>query len=177
MCVSALPGAEAGAFEWQALRAGVGVFTPDLGMMDSERDDYATHLANHTANRIAESKASPAALAEGRRLLGLALHLSPRNRRAVVLNFQLSKGILPERVAADYSPPVFARLLFTRGQLLEEQGGDENSLLARFFVQIAAEIDPKNEDAVYASEVHRLDHGEPDWGRLFDAKPKRETTP
>jgi hypothetical protein len=31
-------------------------------------------------------------------------------------------------------------------------------------------MDPKNEDAVYASEVQRLDHGELDWGVLTNAK-------
>ena len=62
----------------------------------------------------------------------------------------------------------FARLLFTRGQLLEKQGGDENGRLARLFIQLAATIDPRNEDAVYASEVHRLDHGPVDWAAVTD---------
>ncbi|MEY3897325.1 MAG: hypothetical protein RLZZ214_2846, partial [Verrucomicrobiota bacterium] len=48
-------------------------------------------------------------------------------------------------------------------------GGAENKRLARYFIQLAAEMDPKNEDAVYASEVQRLDHGALDWSPLTDS--------
>jgi hypothetical protein len=105
-------------------------------------------------------------------MLALALQLSPRNKRAVVVNFQLSKGILPDVVDSNYSQPVLARLILTRGQLLLKQGGEENQRLARFFIQLAAEMDPKNEDAVYASEVQRLDHGAVDWASITDPAAK-----
>jgi hypothetical protein len=135
------------------------VFTADLGMLDSEREEYATNLATQASNQVTATKASPGSLVDARRLLALALQLSPRNKRAVVVNFQLSKGILPDGIDGNYSQPVLARLILTRGQLLVKQGGEENQRLARFFIQLAAELDPKNEDAVYASEVQRLDHG------------------
>ena len=144
------------------------MFTPDLGMLDSEREEYATNLATVASNGIVSGKASPGSLAIGRRMLALALQLSPRNKRAVVVNFQLSKGVLPEVTESLYSPQVFARLILTRGRLLAKQGGDENQNLARYFIQFAAEIDPKNEDAVYASEVQRLDHGVVDWTLITD---------
>jgi len=35
---------------------------------------------------------------------------------------------------------------------------------------LAAERDPRNEDAVYASELQRLDHGKVDWADLMDVK-------
>jgi hypothetical protein len=100
-------------------------------------------------------------------MLALALHLSPRNKRALVVNFQLSKGLLPEQAEGNYSAQVFARLMLTRGQLLDQQGGAENRKLARYLIQLAAEMDPKNEDAIYASEVQRLDHGAPDWSEMI----------
>jgi hypothetical protein len=156
-------------FAWKAPQVVVSVFSHEMGLLATEREEYATNLATHASNTIARGKASPASLAAGRRLLGLALQLSPRNRRAVVLNFQLSKGLLPEITESSYSPEVLARLLLTRGQLLEKQGGMENQMLARYFIPLAAEMDPKNEDAVYASEVLRLDHGMPDWAALSDA--------
>lgn len=142
-------------------------------MLDSERDDYATNLATYAANRIAASKASVASLEEGYRVIALALQLSPRNKRAVVLNFQLSKGVLPEPSESNYSPQVLARLVLTRGQLLAKQAGRENSHLARFFIQLAAEMDPKNEDAVYASELQRLDHGAVDWASITSSPEKQ----
>jgi hypothetical protein len=169
-----LPAAEAPkAFTWEPLKVVKSSFTRDLGMLDSEREEYATTLATLAVNQLVEAKASVPSLAEARRMLLLALHLSPRNKRAVVVNFQLSKGILPETSEGNYSPQVFARLLLTRGQLLEKQGGDENTRLARMFIQLASGLDAKNEDAVYASEVHRLDHGPVDWSSLANGDEKK----
>ena len=167
-------------FAWESLKITHSMFTADLGMLDSERQEYATNLASYAASQAVAAKASPQSLADARRMLALALHLSPRNKRAIVMNFQLAKGILPEVTGGNYSPQVFARLLLSRGQLLEKQGGDENKRLARIFVHLAAAMDPKNEDVVYASEVHRLDYGAVDWGVIMsnpDKKPESVAAP
>ncbi len=153
---------EARAIVWEPVPV-VKPFTPALTMMDAEREEYAGHLATLAGNRIVEAQASPAALEEARRLVGLALHLSPRNKRALVLNFQLAQGTLPEKVAGDLSPQALARLLHTRGSLLAKQPGEENLQVSRMFTQLAARLDPRNEDAVYASELQRIDMGEIDW--------------
>ncbi len=158
-------------FTWEGPVVVKSLFTQDLGMLDSEREEYATNLSVLAVNQIAKAKASPQSLVEARRLLGLALHLSPRNKRALVTNYQLTKGLLPEVAEGNYSPQVFARLLLSRGQLLEKQGGDENKRLARYFVHLAANLDPKNEDAVYACEIQRLDRGEVDWSSVTDVPP------
>ena len=168
--VSPLAAETGNTFAWDAPKVAESIFSRELGMLDSVREDYATYLAAVAVNHLAKAKATPTALADARRMLALALHLSPRNKRAVVVNFQLSKGVLPEATESNYSPQVFARLMLTRGQLLEKQAGDENKRLARYFIQLAAELDPKNEDAVYASELLRLDHGAVDWSALTDPK-------
>jgi hypothetical protein len=155
-------------FVWSAPKVEKSIFTQELGMLDSEREDYATNLAAVAANQLISAKASPPSLTDARRMIALALQLSPRNKRAVVLSFQLTKGLLPEAVESNYSPQVFGRLILTRGQLLAKQGGAENQKLARYFIQLAADLDPKNEDAVYASEVQRLDHGTVDWTVITD---------
>lgn len=160
------------AFTWDPPKVVRGLFTRELGMLDSEREEYATNLAIIAANQVAVSKASPQSLADARRMLALALHLSPRNKRALVASFQLSKGVLPERAEGNYGTQAFARLLFTRGQLLEKQGGAEDVALARIFIQLAASMDPRNEDAIYASEIHRIDHGGVDWSGITDAGKK-----
>ncbi len=165
-CVAAAEERRQGAFAWEAPEVARSVFTRELGLLDAERDEYATTLAALASNGIAEAKASAASLAAGRKMIALALQLSPRNRRAVVANFQLGKGVLPDPEPTDYSAEAFARLLLTRGQLLEKQGGAQNARLAKYFIQLAAEMDPKNDDAVYASEVQRLDGGAPDWKEL-----------
>lgn len=165
------------AFEWTPPKTGAAIFTRELGMMDGEREDYATNLAVYAANRVSAAKASQASLEEARRLLGLALQLSPRNRKALVVTFQLGKGLLPEAAQGDYSPQVLARLLFTRGQLLDKQGGAENTQVARLFVELAAAMDPRNEDAVYSAETQRLDHGAIDWSKVTDAEAPRKPAP
>lgn len=155
-------------FVWNPPKTTPSVFTAALGMLDAERDEYATNLATLAAKQVCAANASSPSLADARRLLALALHLSQHNKRALVVNFQLARGILPPDSAGGYSAQVFARLLLSRGQLLEKQTGDENTRLARIFIQLAANLDPKNEDAVYASEVIRIDHGSVDWSDLTD---------
>lgn len=159
-------------FAWQAPEVAVSIFTQELQMLDTERDDLSTQLAAAASNRVTQAQASPDALRQARRLLALALHLSPRNKRAVIVNFQLAKGVLPPPAESRYTPQAFSRLLLTRGQLLITQGGEQNRKLSRYFIQLSAELDPKNDDAVYASELQRLDHGPTDWASLTDSKPQ-----
>ncbi|QTN31717.1 hypothetical protein HZ994_05050 [Akkermansiaceae bacterium] len=174
---STLARAEEKKFDWQPLEIKVSAFSPELVMLNTERDEYATNLAAYAANRIVAEKASAASTGQARRIIALALHLSPRNRQAVVTQFQLAKGIMPEKTEADYSPQVLARLLLTRGQLLLQQAEGENTLLGHFLITLAAEIDPHNEDAVYASELIRIDHGTPDWKTLTDPGKNNEAEP
>ncbi len=174
IALAPLCAAEEPKFAWEPLEIKVSAFTRDLVMLDAERDEYATNLAAYAANTIATDGASMASVKQGRRILALALHLSPRNKQAVVTQFQLGKGIVPEKADGDYSPQVLARLLLTRGQLLLQQQEGENRMLARYLIQLAAEIDPRNEDAVYASEMIRLDTGAPDWAPLTDPGKEKE---
>lgn len=153
-------------FQWVPVKIQASAFSPDLALLDGERDEYATNLADCAALAISSAKATQESLDQGQRLLTLALNLSPRNRRAIIVNYQLTKGLLPEPVKGDFSPPTMARLLLARGQILAKSNSQENRLLARMFYQVASELDPKNEDAVYASEVDRLDHGNLDWSFL-----------
>jgi hypothetical protein len=144
-----------------------GAMWKEVDMLDSEREEYATNLATYAANREAASGKKAALSPELRRVIAVALRLSPRNRKALVTLFQINKGVVPEKTEGDYSPQVFARLLLARGQSLEKQTGADNQLLGRVFIELAAQIDPKNEDAVYASEVNRLDHGAVDWSAVM----------
>ena len=170
LAVTAGAADEKAKFDWKPPVVGAGVFTDKLGMLDREREEYANNLAGYASNRVAAAKASAASLNEARRLVALSLHLAPRNRKALVLSFQLSHGVVPEAEPDNFRPEVLAGLFFTRAQVLKEQGGAENLLLARVFMELAAEMDPKNDDAVYASELQRLDQGAVDWSALTDVK-------
>lgn len=157
-------------FQYKSPVVGAGLFSDKLGMMDKEREEYAINIATYAGNQIADGKGSPESLAQARRLLALSLHLASRNRKAVVMNYQLEKGILPQKVEGDYSAEVLARLLLTRGQLLLKQATEEDVLLGRCFIEVAAEMDPRNEDAVYASELLRIDNKKVAWDALTDVK-------
>jgi hypothetical protein len=167
----------AGTFPWTPIKVEGKAFSRELDMLDSEREEYATSFANFSANRVAAAKASQASLNEARRMISLALHLSPRNKRATILNFQLGQGTLPEPVAVDFSPETLSRLISTRAVILGKQAGEENALVSRMFMQLAAQLDPRNEDAVYASEVQRLDHGPVDWSVLIHSDAPTQTPP
>ena len=171
LCLPPFAVAKGADFSWSPPAIGAGLFTEQLGMLERERDEYADSLATHAANRVATAKADKSSLTEARRLVALALHLAPRNRKALVLSFQLARGVLPEPQAGNYQPEVLASLLATRAEVLKQQGGEQNSYLARIFTELAAEMNPTNDDAVYASELQRIDHGPIDWSRLTDAKP------
>ncbi len=144
------------------------LFGDELSMVNNERDEYATNLTAFAVKTVQQQKGSQASLDKARNLLGLALHLSPRNRKSVVVSKQLAEGVMPESVAADYGSEVFAKLLLARGQLLEKQKGESNALLARYFIALSAAMDPRNEDAVYESEIQRIDHGELSWAVMTD---------
>ena len=145
-------------------------FGRTLSMLDQERAEYAESLAKYAANLVREREASEDSLRQARRLLAVALHLAPRSREALVVKFQLEKGVFPAEKRVDYNPEVLARLLLTRAQLLAKQDADGEKLLARCFVDLAAFIDPRNEDAVYAYQLQTIDHGELDWKQVTDAK-------
>ena len=157
-------------FDWNEPRVAAGMLSDQLAMLGREREEYAENLAVYAANRVARGGASKSSLAEARRLLAVSLQLAPRNKRAVVLNYQLKRGLLPLAVPGEYSGEVLARLLFTRAQILRQQAGADNLLVARAFTELAAEMDPRNDDAVYASELQRLDQGGVDWSRWTDGK-------
>ena len=90
----------------------------------------------------------------------------------LVVNFQLREGVLPEVKKGDYNPRTFSRLLMARAKLLLRGDGENvnERLLGRCFIEMAAHMDPRNEDAVFEHESQRIDSGELDWGLLTDGR-------
>ena len=157
-------------FESPVVRASI---FKEVGMTEREKDNYASNLAIFTGNEIVRQKANADSLAFARKALALALHLSARNKRAVILNFQLDKGVMPKTIETQYSPKTLATLFVTRAEVLYQQNGEVNKLLARCLIDLAVTMDPRNEDAVYAFEMQKIDLGEVDWRPITDA-PKPE---
>lgn len=138
-----------------------GMFSRELGMLDTERDEYASHLAAQAANQLAGGEKGQAG-----RLLVLAKLLSPRNKRVLAVDSFVEQGTKPERVKDAFTPESLARLLLTRGKLLVDEKGAESHWVGRAFVELAVELDPKNRQAVRERENLEFDFGEMDWSLL-----------
>lgn len=154
----------------------VPVYGETLSMLEQERADYARNLANYAANNVNENSASKSSLHLARRLLAVALHLSPRSKDPLVVSHQLEQSLIPKVRKMDYTPEVFARLLLSRAELLYKQEDPGERLLARSFIDLAAMIDPRNEDAVYAFQIQVIDHGALDWSEITDSKETASAT-
>ena len=138
----------------------------EIALSAIDRDKLATSLAGHVANTV-EPDANVRQLTKARRLLGLALHMSPRNRAAVVTSFQFSRGHAPKKVAADYSAATLAELLQTQARSLLAKKTEADTSLAGYLLDAAVEIDIANESAVYELEIYKKDVGRVDWDRLI----------
>jgi len=170
-----LPAQEGGGQEplklqWQPLKIAASRFPRSIGMMDAERDDYSGNLAGVAIHHLMANKANRESQEVARRMMALALHLSPRNKKAVVLNFQLGKGVVPDAPETDYRSQTLARLLMKRAEILAKQEGPGNLELAGYLFSLAVDLEPENEDAIYHSELHRINHGEADWTKLLTNK-------
>lgn len=142
--------------------------TNGVGLMAIERENIATGLAAHVINHLTEGvlKAEPVAVTLAQRLLALALNLDPRNRPALVADFQFRRGLAPQPFEDARDPAVLANLLVTRAKFLRDQEGEFNRELTAFFLAAAMEIDPENEEAVYQYLLLRRDGEEADWNIL-----------
>lgn len=131
-------------------------------LLEVDRDKLASSIAAFVVNQIKPSD-NARKLENARRFIGLALHLNPRNRTAVVANYQFKRGVVPKKIEAEYSPATLAEILQARAATLVRRGGDLNLLLAGYMLAAAVEIDLTNEAAVYELEMYRKDIAEVDW--------------
>lgn len=144
-----------------------GMFSRELGMMDTERDEYASHLAAQAANKLVAGDGDGV---QALRLLSLAKRLSPRNKRTQSVDALVRVGEKPKPVEDAFTPLSLAQLLLTRGKLLLNEEGAENHWVGRAFVEMAAELDPKNTLATKAREEQAFDFGKMDWSSLGGGK-------
>lgn len=145
----------------------------DLGMAEIERRQYAENLAAFALLAVAEKHADAEGKLTGvpqermdlaRKLVGLALHLEPRSRTAVVANGRLKTGVVPKKSAEpSMTAGSFASLLVGRAEELRKAGGEENLHLAGCFLDLAVGLDPTNDNAIYAFETFKLDGHKANW--------------
>jgi len=159
---SSVFGADKGAKYYEPIVTKPLFVVDDIAILAVDRDKLATNIATFVANSI-KPGGNADEIDTAARLIGLALHLDPRNRMAVVVNFQLKKGLAPRKVEAEYSPVTLAGLLQRKAEFIHKQGGDLNEMLAGFMLAAAVEIDPRNETAIYQLEMYRKAVAEIDW--------------
>lgn len=165
------------AFEFKPPVVRESIFKDDLGLLANEREEYAGAIATFTSNYVISRNADADSLLFARKALGLALHLSSRNKGAIVTKSQLSRGTMPQKSEPKYSPKALAALFVTRAETLFQQKGDKNRLLARAFIDLAVTIDPYNEDAIYAFELQKIDYGELKWSQFTDVPGGKAISP
>lgn len=155
-----------------------GVFKfDDLGMAEIERRQYAENLAAFALLAVAEKHADEEGKLTGvpqekydtaRKLVGLALHLDPRSRPAVVANGRLKTGVVPKKSAEpSMTAGSFASLLVGRAEELRKAGGEDNLRLAGCFLDLAVALDPSSDNAIYAFETFKLDGHKANWSGIL----------
>ena len=152
--------------KYRIVQVGESKFKRGLEMAGREQNEYAMHLTTYALTEIQSANGSQASLDQARRLIGLALHLSPKNRESVIANVQLSKGIMPKMKKKGYNKTTLSTLLFARGNTLKASEGAPNQLLAQAFMTLAAELNPSNEDAIYEAAILEQDNGKLNWGQF-----------
>jgi hypothetical protein len=149
----------------------------DVGMAEIERRQYAENLAAFALLVVAEKHADGDGKLSGvpqekfdlaRKLVGLALHLDPRSRPAVIANGRLKTGVVPKKSAnPSMTSGSFASLLVGRSEELRKAGGEDNLRLAGCFLDLAVALDPASDDAIYAYETFKLDGNKANWNGIL----------
>ncbi len=127
-----------------------------VGLLQLELEKVANFLSIYVyqtyAREIAEGKAESRLRA--RRWLSLAMHVDPHNLAAQRINEMLAAGVA-ESLESDLpqTPKLFVGELLRLIKLLQARAESNAGRLAGFLALVAADLDPLNEDAVYAAEI------------------------
>lgn len=144
----------------------------DVGMIEAERRQYAENMAAFALAAVGKhadaegnlGDVPPATYQLARKLVGLALHLDPRSRTAVIANGRLKAGVVPRRGdSASMAAETFSSLLVGRAAELRKAGGADNLRLAGCFLDLSTALDPANDDAIYAFETFKMDGQKVSW--------------
>ena len=106
------------------------------------------------------------------RALAIALRLDPTNKSAVVADAQLREGQQPKFKNVSVTNADFAAQLFNHARKINKARGDDNLLLAGYLLSLASEIDPANEDTVFALAIRRKKGRKHDWGLMVRERTK-----
>lgn len=131
-------------------------------MLDREREKLAKNIVIYAGNRVAKEEREGHSLMIARRLIGLSLHLSPKNTAAVALDRRLSAGEIPPKRDREYQDVTLSEVLLEQSRTLR-QGSQQDQLLADCLIEIAAMVSPQHKAAVRAMEIQKIQRGPVKW--------------
>jgi len=121
-----------------------------LTLSDDDKEKLATLLcaaAKTSAANLKSGKKTDASLPG--KCVALAQDLSPQAKAVMVTNFQLGQGVVPNPPADALTVEKISEELYKQALSLATSGNDENKGLANYLFELAATLDPLNDDAVY----------------------------
>lgn len=156
--------------EYQVLQLKKSLFQRGITMLPREQDEYAGYLGRYAGVLVAQAEGDQQSLDQARRILALSFHLSPQNGEMKKVTKALAAGELPSGKRMYYGAKALSRLLHLRAELLESEGGEKDLLLARYFYQLAYQMDPKNREARDSHSDDLSVNGVLDWSVIEGEK-------
>jgi hypothetical protein len=124
-------------------------------LLEVECERIAAFLARHAAEKYTAAvlRGEKEATSQGRLLLTISLHLAPLNAAAVHCCDRWTEGKAPTLPSPGEELQTFSTFLLLAAQRQGGEPGSAREALARVLTRLAADFDPRNEDAIFASEV------------------------
>jgi hypothetical protein len=124
-------------------------------LLAPECERIASFLARHAAAEFTAGilRGDAKARNQGRLLLTVSLHLAPLNAPAVHCANAWSEARAPKLPPPGEDLRLFTNFLLSAAQRQAGEPGTARDVLARVLIRLAADLDPENEDAIYASEL------------------------
>ena len=149
----------------------VALFTPEkTALLEPECERIATFLARYAAEKLTDDvlKGSAMARAKGRLLLTVSLHLQPMSPSAVHCGLRWLDGQRPSLPPPGEPLRVFTNFLLSAAKRQGDKPAPAREALARVLIRLAADLDPENEDAIFASEMQDKEGKAPPLRELLD---------
>ncbi|HEX2748507.1 MAG TPA: hypothetical protein VHM91_10945 [Verrucomicrobiales bacterium] len=136
------------------------LFTSDkTALLEPECERIAVYLARYAAEKYTAGvlRGEPEAMTKGRLLLAISLHLQPMNGNAVQCATRWLDGKEPTLPPPQENLRVFSNFLLSAAVRQMDKPAPAREALSRILNRLAADLDPENEDAIYASEIQDRD--------------------
>jgi hypothetical protein len=138
----------------------VALFTPaKTALLEPECERIASFLARYAAEKYTAGvlRGDAAAMTGGRLLLAISQHLVPMNSAAVHCATRWMDRKEPSLPPPEENLQEFSGFLLSAAHRQADKPTPAREALARVLTTLAADLDPENEDAVYASEIQDRD--------------------